>query len=46
MYYNSGCWTETNPTYLTVINGEIKVETYKPEEAEIIVMALVQQEVV
>lgn len=46
MYYNSGCWTETNPTYLTVLNGEIKIQTYIPDQAEIIVMALVQQEVV
>jgi len=46
MYYNSGCWTETNPTYLTVLKGEIKIQTYIPDQAEIIVMALVQQEVV
>ena len=45
-YYNSGCWTETNPTYLTVLNGEIQIQTYVPDQAEINMMALVQQEVV
>lgn len=31
-YYNSGCWTETNPTFLSVREGVVKVETYCPVE--------------
>lgn len=36
LYYNSGCWTETFPTYLAVLDGEIKIETYIPEKLEIL----------
>jgi UDP-2,3-diacylglucosamine pyrophosphatase LpxH len=31
-YYNSGSWTETNPTYLSVRNGVVKLRTYLPVE--------------
>lgn len=27
-YYNSGCWTESSPTYLVVNNGMITLETF------------------
>jgi UDP-2,3-diacylglucosamine pyrophosphatase LpxH len=27
-YANSGCWTEKSCTYLSVKNGEIKLETF------------------
>ena len=45
-YYNSGCWTETNPTYLTVLNGEIKIQSYIADQAEIIVLPFVNPEAV
>ena len=32
-YYNAGCWTEKPCTYLTVNNGNIKLNTYEEDHA-------------
>ena len=31
-YVNSGCWTESPPTYLTVRNGTVRLMTFTPSE--------------
>lgn len=31
-YFNSGCWTETPPTYLSVVNGVVRLETFTATE--------------
>jgi hypothetical protein len=27
-YFNSGCWTETPPAYLTILRGNVETRTY------------------
>jgi len=31
-YYNSGCWTESSPTYLLIDNGKIELRIYEQEK--------------
>lgn len=32
-YFNSGCWTELPCTYLTVVEGEVKLQEFRPQGA-------------
>ncbi len=29
-YFNTGCWTNGQPTYITILDGEVQIREYEP----------------